>query len=108
MTNPHILVIDVGTSALKATLYAQSGALVAQADAPCGFPSPEPNAAEANPEDWWRALPIALSELNVSLQHVAVIGLTGQMHSAVLLDERHEPIRPCLLWLDRRCAQEAA
>jgi len=108
MTSHHILVIDVGTSALKVTLYAQRGGLIAQASAGYGYTSPEPNAAEADPEDWWRALPAALAGLSVSLDEVAVIGLTGQMHSAVLLDEKGEPLHPCLLWLDRRCATEAA
>jgi xylulokinase len=104
----HILVIDIGTSALKTTLYAQSGALIAQASAPCGYQSPEPNAAEADPEDWWRALPSALVGLGASLHNVRVIGLTGQMHGAVLLDANNEPVHPCLLWLDRRCAAETA
>jgi xylulokinase len=104
----HILVIDIGTSALKATLYEQGGVLLAQADAPCGYQSPEPNAAEADPDDWWRALPVALAGLGASLHNVRVIGLTGQMHSAVLLDKNQQPIRPCLLWLDRRCTQETA
>ncbi len=108
MTETQILTLDVGTSALKTTLYAQSGALIAQASAPYSYTSPEPKAAEADPDDWWRALPVALAGLGTSLQHVRVIGLTGQMHSAVLLDENREPIHPCLLWLDRRCAHEAA
>jgi xylulokinase len=103
-----ILVLDVGTSALKATLYAQSGAILAQASQGYIYHCPEPNSAEADPEDWWDALPGALAQLTHDLRGVRVIGLTGQMHSPVLLDAHNAPIKPCLLWLDRRCATEAA
>jgi xylulokinase len=103
-----ILVLDVGTSALKATLYAQSGGVLAQAGQPHSYSCPEPNSAEADPDDWWRALPGALALLHADLSGVQVIGLTGQMHSPVLLDAGRHPITPCLLWLDRRCAAETA
>ncbi len=78
-----ILVLDVGTSALKATLYAQSGAILAQASQGYSYVSPEPNSAEADPDDWWHALPGALRQLNADLGGVRIIGLTGQMHSPV-------------------------
>lgn len=103
-----ILVLDIGTSALKATLYAQDGAILAQASQGYSYHCPEPNSAEADPDDWWHALPGAQAQLNADLSSVRVIGLTGQMHSPVLLDEHKAPIKPCLLWLDRRCAAEAA
>jgi xylulokinase len=102
-----ILVIDVGTSALKATLYSEAGLILAQASHGYSYRSPEPNSAEADPEDWWRALPHALHGLKADLSGVQVIGLTGQMHSAVLLDAERRPLHPCLLWLDRRCAAES-
>lgn len=110
MPSPTILVFDVGTSALKATLYAQSGAVLAQAAHPYTQPyvCPEPNAAEADPDEWWRAVPLVLAQVQHSLDGVRVIGLTGQMHSAVLLDVHNTPVLPCLLWLDRRCAAETA
>lgn len=103
-----ILVLDVGTSALKATLYSAQGVIMAQASQSYAYASPEPNSAEADPDDWWRALLPALAKLSADLRTVRIIGLTGQMHSPVLLDARGEPIKPCLLWLDRRCAQETA
>jgi xylulokinase len=103
-----ILVLDIGTSALKATLYAQGGAILAQASQGYNYHCPEPNSAEADPDDWWQALPGALTHLNHDLSSVRVIGLTGQMHSPVLVDAHNAPIKPCLLWLDRRCANEAA
>ncbi len=104
----EVLVLDVGTSALKATVYSARGAILAQASQGYRYASPEPNSAEADPDDWWRALPPALAQLGTDLRAVRIIGLTGQMHSPVLLDEDGEPIKPCLLWLDRRCGTETA
>jgi len=103
-----VLVLDVGTSALKATLYSARGNILAKAAQSYTYASPEPNSAEADPDDWWRAVPGALAGLNVDLHTVSIIGLTGQMHSPVLLDEQGQPIKPCLLWLDRRCTSETA
>ncbi|MCS7061413.1 MAG: FGGY family carbohydrate kinase, partial [Anaerolineae bacterium] len=104
----QIVVLDVGTSALKATLYSLEAGIVAQATQSYTYASPEPGAAEADPDDWVRALPEALRRLNADVRAVRVIGLTGQMHSPVLLDAQGKPIKPCLLWLDRRCAQETS
>jgi len=101
-------VLDVGTSALKVTLYSGQGDILAKASQGYTYTSPEPNSAEADPDDWWHAVPRALAGLSADLRAVSVIGLTGQMHSPVLLDERGEPIKPCLLWLDRRCTSETA
>jgi len=105
-----ILVLDVGTSALKATLFAHTGAVLAQAAQGYEYRCLEPNAAEADPDDWWRAVPNVVNRLKAQadLSGVRVMGLTGQMHSPVLLDGHNEAIKPCLLWLDRRCAAETA
>jgi xylulokinase len=89
-------------------LYSAQGAIVEQASQSYAYASPEPNSAEADPDDWWRALPPALAKLAANLRSVRIVGLTGQMHSPVLLDARGEAIKPCLLWLDRRCTQETA
>lgn len=106
---PHVLAIDVGTSALKVVLYEAGGQLLATATRRYDYDCPQPGWAEANPADWWAALSEALAELRDSgfaLEAVQVIGLTGQMHTAVLLDEAGQPLAPTLLWLDRRAVDE--
>ncbi len=71
--------------------------------------SPHTGWAEQNPEDWWNrtyealntALSIARSNARTGV-HGAGIGLTGQMHSLVLLNGTGTPVRPAIVWLDSR------
>jgi len=72
-----------------------------------GYPlsTPKPGWAEQDPEDWWRAAEAALAELPGA---PASIGLSGQMHGLVALDEQERVLRPAILWNDQRPAQECA
>jgi len=72
-----------------------------------GYPlsTPKPGWAEQDPEDWWRAAEAALAELPGA---PASIGLSGQMHGLVVLDEQERVLRRAILWNDQRPAQECA
>ncbi len=98
--------IDLGTSALKAVLLADDGRIVAQQSAPLDVSRPHPQWSEQSPADWWRALTIALGELAraqpQAMRAVRAIGLSGQMHGAVLLDAAGDVLRPAILWNDGR------
>jgi len=104
--------IDLGTSALKAVLLAEDGHIVAQQSAPLDVSRPHPQWSEQSPADWWRALTIALGELARShagaIRAVRAIGLSGQMHGAVLLDAAGEVLRPAILWNDGRSEPQCA
>ncbi len=108
-----VLTIDVGTSSLKAVVYGCRGSLLASASRryPVSPPAQQPGWAEADPQDWWNALLEAVQELKHTLpdfSQVQAVALTGQMHTAVLLDEGGQVIPPTMLWLDRRAAAETA
>ncbi|GAB4414758.1 MAG: xylulokinase [Anaerolineae bacterium] len=110
-TLPYILAIDVGTSALKAVLYAADGHILTVATRRYDYQTPQPGWAEADPAEWWTALVEALAEVRAAgfdLQRVRGLGLTGQMHTAVLLDGAGQPLPPTILWLDRRAVDETA
>jgi xylulokinase len=64
---------------------------------------PQPGWAEQDPEDWWRATERALAALGVDQ---VSLGLTGQMHGLVLLDESDRVLRPAILWNDQRTVAE--
>jgi xylulokinase len=104
--------IDLGTSSLKAVLLADDGRIVAQQSAPLEVSRPHPQWSEQSPADWWRALTIALGELARShapaMRAVRAIGLSGQMHGAVLLDAAGEVLRPAILWNDGRSEPQCA
>jgi xylulokinase len=108
---PYILALDAGTSALKAVLYNRHGRVLASARKGYEYQTPQPGWAEGNPDDWWAALVAALAELGAGpwdLLEIKAVGLTGQMHTPVLLDQDGQVLPPAILWLDRRAAAETA
>lgn len=104
-----VLVYDVGTSSLKAVLYDRSGKIVARKTKQYSFSSDKENRAEIDPHTWWESC-IAVTEefINdgVDLFQIEGIAVTGQMHTAVLLDKDNAVLAPSILWLDRRAGKE--
>ena len=100
----HYLGIDIGTTAVKALVVDEAGAVVGDAESPQELSVPQPGWAEQNPSDWWSgtidAVRAACAQAGVS--DVAAIGLSGQMHSSVLLDDSDDVLRPAILWNDVR------
>jgi xylulokinase len=106
MTKTCFLGIDVSTTGSKALLIDQNGALVATAACPHTLQSPRPLWSEQNPDEWWTAVTAAirsaLQQAGLGGENVAAVGLTGQMHGLVLLDEHGRVLRPAILWNDQR------
>ncbi|MBK9170322.1 MAG: xylulokinase [Bryobacterales bacterium] len=99
--------IDIGTGGTRALLIDDGGRIVGACTAPHEDMRMErPLWAEQDPDDWWRAAREAISgvlhEASVSAGDVRAVGLSGQMHGLVILDEKHEVIRPSLIWCDQR------
>ncbi|MCX7800418.1 MAG: xylulokinase [Fimbriimonadales bacterium] len=102
----RLLGIDVGTSGTKAVLIDETGAVLAQASAEYPISTPRPLWSEQDPEDWWRGVESCLRQ--IGQPDVDAVGLSGQMHGSVFLDERDRVIRPAILWNDQRTAEECA
>jgi xylulokinase len=102
--------LDLGTSGLKGLLIDASQQVIAEASAPLLVSRPHPAWAEQSPADWIAAAEAVFDALaaRVDLRRLRGIGLSGQMHGAVLLDASDEVLRPCILWNDTRAAEEAA
>lgn len=103
----YVLGIDVGTGGTRAIVIDQQGKVVHSAMAEHQpFASPQTGWAEQDPHDWWRACGLAVSAVmskgDLSKDQIAAIGLTGQMHGAVLLDDRDRVLRPSIIWCDQR------
>ncbi len=105
-----LLGIDVGTTGVKAALFAAAdGRVLASAFVDYPLMHPHIGWAEQNPADWWQA---TLSTIRTCLEggasqairpaDVRGIGLSGQMHGVVLLDEHMQVLRPCIIWADQR------
>ncbi len=100
--------IDIGTTGARAVRVDAVGTIVASASASYPLLTPEPGWTEQEPEAWWRAAATAVREVVAARDvPVAGVGVTGQMHGSVFLDERGVPLRPALLWNDQRTARAA-
>lgn len=97
--------LDVGTTGVKALALSPEGEVLARAEEEYELSTPRPGWAEQDPEDWWRAAERALAALGTEPDS---IGLSGQMHGLVVLDERDRVLRPAILWNDQRTELECA
>ncbi|WP_369139895.1 FGGY family carbohydrate kinase [Modestobacter versicolor] len=103
-----VLGADLGTSGLKAVALDAGGTVVAEAEAGYPVDRPRPGWAQTEVAVWRRALDDALAALTGQLagRPVAALGLSGQMHGAVLVDAAGSALGPALLWPDRRATAE--
>lgn len=109
MRNPVSLGIDLGTSELKAILMDVDGSVLAHAGVRLSVSRRHSGWSEQAPEDWWQACLQALAQLreHAAFARVACIGLSGQMHGAVLLGKDNRVLYPAILWDDARAVAQA-
>ena len=103
--------IDVGTGGTRAVLVNRNGHVIASCSSEhAPIHSEHIGWAEQDPADWWRAAREAirgvLSQANIPPSQIESVGLTGQMHGAVMLDASGEVLRPSLIWCDQRTQPE--
>src|SRR5271155_2459452 len=108
----YFLGIDVGTGGTRALIMDERGTVIASAtEEHRAFASPQIGWAEQDPCDWWRAcgvaVPKALAGARLRGDQIACVGLSGQMHGAVLLDQQARVIRPALIWCDVRSEKQS-
>jgi len=96
--------IDIGTSSAKVILMDENGKITGEASREYAIEEPRPGWKQIDPEVWMRGTDEAMEQLleGCDPQEVEAIGVTGQMHTVVFLDENGESIRPALMWNDTR------
>ena len=106
MDQTYFLGIDVSTTGAKALLIDERGTVVSSATTSLPISMLQPLWSEQDPQDWWngtmQSIRQAVAQAGVKAEAVAAIGLTGQMHGLVLLDEAGQVLRPAILWNDQR------
>jgi len=106
----YLIGIDIGTSGTKTVLFNELGDVIC--DALIEYPMYQPHNgwAEQLPSDWWQAVSGTLQQVmgksGIDPSQIRGIGLSGQMHGLVMLDEKDQVIRPAIIWCDQRTAKE--
>lgn len=101
--------IDLGTSACKGILTNRDGQILGEHSVSYPVSSPHTNWSEQSPEDWYNAAVEILSVLSHGRENeIHGVGIAGQMHGLVMLDENDQVIRPAILWNDGRSTEQTA
>ena len=102
----YFLGIDTSTTGSKALVIDDCGEVIAVASSPHTLQTPRPLWSEQDPREWWEAVAASirsvLEQAGVGGEAIGAVGLTGQMHGLVLLDEAGSVLRPAILWNDQR------
>jgi xylulokinase len=105
-----LLGIDLGTSATKTVLFDRELKIIASASSEYPLSQPQNGWAEQNPEDWWNAavetIGAVLNKSGAGSDNITAIGISGQMHGLVMLDENGNVLRPSIIWCDQRTGEE--
>jgi xylulokinase len=106
----YLLGIDLSTSTAKALIINIQGQVIGVGSTPLSVSTPKPLWSEQDPEAWWQgtiaSIRQVLEKTGVSSSQIAAIGLTGQMHGLVVLDENGKVLRPAVLWNDQRTGEQ--
>ena len=106
----YLIGIDVGTSATKTVLFDKKGNIIASASREYPLYQPHNGWAEQKPEDWRDAVIATVEDVvkkaGAGKDEVKGIGISGQMHGLVMLDEAGNVIRPSIIWCDQRTGEE--
>lgn len=106
----YVIGIDLGTSGTKTVLFDQLGNTISSHTVEYPMYQPQNGWAEQDPADWWNAsvetLKYVVTESRVDKADIVGIGISGQMHGLVMLDEENNVIRKSIIWCDQRTAEE--
>lgn len=106
----YLIGIDLGTSATKTIILNEFGEIVSEASYQYPMYQPKNGWAEQNPLDWKQAVISTLKQVitksKISPNNIIGIGLSGQMHGLVMLDESNQPIGNTIIWCDQRSELE--
>ena len=112
MTGPYVIGCDVGSQGTNCAVYSADGTLVASSYQTYDLSFPFPGAAEQDPDQWSAAVVAGVREVldQVPEGPSAVKGLSfgSQLDGMVVCDGDARPLRPAMIWMDRRAEKQAA
>lgn len=111
MSQPYVMGIDFGTESVRVGIFTVDGSPVIFRRQLYGLSHPHPGWAEQSPDEWWRALQgavgQALSDGAIVPESISGIGVDTTSCTVLALDEQYRPLRPAIIWMDLRAADQA-
>ncbi len=107
--NDLLLGIDLGTTSVKAGVFASDGTQLAGFAERYPTRRPAPGICEQDPADWIRLIEGAMEQVRAAglAGSVRCAALTSQVNTHVFIDRDGHPLRPAILWQDTRATEEA-
>ncbi|MGN0665775.1 MAG: xylulokinase [Huintestinicola sp.] len=106
----YVIGVDLGTSGTKTVLFDEKGTVIASMTIEYPMYQPKNGYAEQDPADWFNAavntIKGVIEKSGVSNGDIVGVGISGQMHGLVMLDENNKVIRRSIIWCDQRTAKE--
>lgn len=108
MSADLVVSVDCSTTGTKCIIWDRTGQAIATARSPLALSVPAPGYGEQDPRDWWTTMMSAVSRASAGIDpaRFAAIAIAHQRESFACLDSAGEPVRPAMLWLDRRATDE--
>lgn len=104
----YVIGLDCSTTSVKAIAFDKLGNALANVSEPIALSSPQPNYYEQDPTDWWTSAQKALSKVTAQIDpsKILALAISNQRETFVALDKNGSPLRPAIIWLDKRCKDE--
>lgn len=105
----YLIGLDVGTTGTKAMLFSENGECLGHAYRSYGLSTPKVGQCEQDPRDWWDAVIQTVRSICTTPEicgNVAAISLSTQGGTLVAVDGEFEPVRPAIVWSDKRCSKQ--
>ncbi len=111
MADQYVMGIDYGTESVRVGIFTLDGRPLIFTSAAYPLRHARPGWAEQRADEWWDALALAvrraMSESGVAPESIIGMGTDATSCTVMAFDENHDPLRPCLLWMDVRAADQA-
>ena len=110
MGKEYYLGFDIGSSSCKTIIINKKGKIIGSASKELWADSPKPGFGEIDPNEWYKGFLETLKDVcgysNINPQDIHAIGITGQLVSFTCIDKEYNPLRPAILWYDKRGSEE--
>ncbi len=106
-----VLGVDIGTTAIKAAAFDESGGLTGSHTCEYKLLTPSSGTIELDAQSYVHAFKVAVREAiadsRIDAASIVSLGISAQGETLFFVDENGVPLRPAIVWMDNRASVEA-